>query len=318
MATDSPSPTDESDPPAKRALDCHRRGLKCYRAGDLRGAAEWIGRAVELDATVPRYHNNLAVALRNLGRLAEAAEACRRALALEADYADAHTNLGHTLYDQGLPDDARTHFCRALELKPDHADALFGLGTLCFDRGETDEAIRRFRESLAVRPDHAATYNNLGNALHKAGKPGEAIAAYERAVALDPTLTAAAVQLARVYAQEGLIDEARQSFARLAERFPDDPVWRLHPLALCPTVFPSRACIDDYRASVEAGLRAVGDVSLTVNPDSVAANGVVPSFFFSHHGRNNRPLKEGFAALFEPVLGGPRPSGPAHTKVVCQ
>ena len=69
--------------------------LKCYRAGNLRGAAEWIGRAIELDATVPRYHNNLAVALRNLGRLTDATDACRRALALDADYDDAHTNLGH-------------------------------------------------------------------------------------------------------------------------------------------------------------------------------------------------------------------------------
>jgi Flp pilus assembly protein TadD len=46
-------------------------------------------------------HNNLGVALRDLGRPAEAEQSYREALRLRPNYAEAHNNLGMVLNDVG-------------------------------------------------------------------------------------------------------------------------------------------------------------------------------------------------------------------------
>ena len=60
-------------------------------------------------------HNNLGVALKDLGKLDEAVACCRRALELKPDYAEAENNLGNALAEQGKQVEALACYRRAVQ-----------------------------------------------------------------------------------------------------------------------------------------------------------------------------------------------------------
>ncbi len=70
---------------------------------------------------LPRRHNNLGNALKELGNLGDAIACHHRALELDPNYAEAYYNLGNALKAQGEPDEAVGCYRRALELKADYA-----------------------------------------------------------------------------------------------------------------------------------------------------------------------------------------------------
>jgi len=78
--------------------------------GDYEGAVELISSALRLNNRVPVFHNNLGVALKQLGRLDDAAAAYRKALKLFPNYAESHNNLGFVYQEQGRINFHRTVF----------------------------------------------------------------------------------------------------------------------------------------------------------------------------------------------------------------
>ncbi len=80
---------------------------------------------------IPEVLVNLAVALKNQGKLDQAIAACRRALALQPQFPEALSNLGDAL---------------RLAKRP-------------------EEAIEIFRRVAALRPKSPEVWNNLGDAL---------------------------------------------------------------------------------------------------------------------------------------------------------
>ncbi len=58
-------------------------------------------RAVAVKPDYVEAYNNLALALKKLGRSGEAAESLRRAIAVRPSYAAAYVNLGNLLREQG-------------------------------------------------------------------------------------------------------------------------------------------------------------------------------------------------------------------------
>jgi predicted O-linked N-acetylglucosamine transferase (SPINDLY family) len=277
----------------------HLLGVACHQQGDGEQAAAHIRRAIAIDATKAVYHNNLGVVLRAQGAAAEAEAAYRGALALQPEYADALSNLATLLHEQGRRLEALDFFRRALEVQPEHADALYNLGNLCRDQGLTSEAIDWYRKAIAVQPSRAGAHNNLGNALLAERRAAEAIASYRQALVLDPTCAEAHLNLGIAYAEQDQVDGAAACFAEASRLRPEKSLWRLRSAALCPVVFDSVADLDRYRRSSEAALDAHRDAAAGVDWCEVAADGAVPSFNLAHHGRNNRPLLEKFAALYQ-------------------
>ena len=90
--------------------------------------------AIGVDRMFAAGHNNLGLALRELGLIAGAEESQRRALALNPAFAVSLNNLGNVLRAQGHMEGAVAAFRRATPVKPDHADAHNNLGNALMDR----------------------------------------------------------------------------------------------------------------------------------------------------------------------------------------
>jgi serine/threonine-protein kinase len=186
--------------------------------------------AVALRPDSPAARNNVAVALRDHGRLAEAETELREAVRLRPADPEAHSNLGVVLRALGRPREAEAEYREALRLRPDYADAHSNLGVLLRARGEHGEAAAHFREALRLRPDYPEARNNLGNALRALGRPGEAAAEYGEAIRLRPDFPEAHFNLGNALADQGRFAEAAAELRRGDELGSRNPAWT-HPSA---------------------------------------------------------------------------------------
>jgi protein O-GlcNAc transferase len=135
----------------------HLSGVAAMQRGDLNGAVALIGAAVAADPENPAYadaYNNLAVALKALGRKKEAVAA----------------------YD------------RVIALRPSHTDALYNRGNLKKDMAQGNAALADYDAVLALTPDNAEAHYNRGVVLTQKERHVEAAAAYETATRIAPDL----------------------------------------------------------------------------------------------------------------------------------
>jgi Flp pilus assembly protein TadD len=136
-------------------------------------------------------HNNLAIVLRNRGRLGEAASHYQEALRIRPDYPEAHANYAALLAARGSVAGAADHFEEALSLRPDYVDAHQGYASLLAARGELAAAAEHYSEALALRPDAPEVHSNYAIVLEDLGRATEADEHFREALRLRPDYPAA-------------------------------------------------------------------------------------------------------------------------------
>lgn len=277
----------------------HLLGVAHQQQGNLELAVEHIRKAIALDATKAIYHNNLGVTLRSLKLHEEALAAFQQALTINPGYADAHANLALALYETRKLDQALRSFHVALRLQPTHPDALFNLGNLYQDLGQYAKAIDVYRLAIQQQPQRPRIHNNLANALLAQRRVAEAEAGYRRAIDLDPACAEAHLNLGIAYAQQDRVEDAVRCYETASQLRPEKTLWKMRSAGLCPAVFQSVQQLDEFRADLAARLDTYRQWPLEVDWRDLPRDAPSPSFYLAHHGRNNRPLKEKYSALFE-------------------
>ncbi len=214
---------------AERAF---RRGLELAPDdAELRNALGWTlfqdgrpGEAVtEYEralAVNPRHvksHNNLALALVELGRLDVAAGHFQTSLEIEPK-AEIHSDLGFVLARLGKREAALAEYEKALTLDPQCASAHFNLAVTLVQAGKFAEAESHYRQALPGRPT-AETHNGLGYVLVRQGRTEEAMTEFRKAIAVAPKFTPAYNNLAEALVRQGSLEEAAQYYRlSLAEK----------------------------------------------------------------------------------------------------
>lgn len=285
----------------------HLLGVVRLQRGDAEAAVQWIERAVAVDPTQGVFFGNLGAALLEADRPVEALACLHRALAIRPNQADALANLGRTQDRLGQAEAAQASFRAALAAAPAHADALQGLATLAARAGHTAEALRLYRRALERHPERPDLHRGLGNVLlgdTSDSRADEAAAAYERALEREPANGDTWALRANAVALQGDAAEARRCFERAAALQPDRPLWKLRAAAACPGVFGSREELSQWRERLAEALAACDSHG---DPEELLRAGFAPPFELAYHGRNNRDLKQQFAAVVERHLDGFRP-----------
>ena len=299
-------------------LDCqpdhagalHLLGVVRHRRDDHKTALELIGRAIALNPAKAVYRNNYGAALYSLGRYSEARECFLRALEIRPRYADGLSNLGMVQAAMAQDEAALASYRKALEIEPRHGEARRKLASLLQRLSRDDEAILLYEKAVGDHPT-PTILTDFGDLLHFLGRTQRAIEAYQAALALQPDHATAHFNLGDACQESLRIEEARSHFDRAARLRPDLRLWGLRRIACCPAVFPSSDAMDAYREELEAALDSwQGTAPPSANWSDILAAGVFPGVKFSYHGRNNRRLKEKFAAIYEKYFQ----NQPAHRR----
>ena len=129
---------------------------------------------------------------------------------------------------------AQARLSLAVEYHPNFVEAWINLGLLELSRGDIAAAEKRFQRALAIDRDAAGAHVGLGVVAERRNDRPLAEKEYRAALAIDPGLAEPRANLARLLADRGALDEARDHLRRLIEVQSDDPAgW----LALCEVLW---------------------------------------------------------------------------------
>ena len=174
--------------------------------------------ALELDETLAEAHNSLAVVELFYAWNFSAAEAeFRRALALNPGYADAHQRYGLLLTASGRFDEARQALATAQALDP----LSLIIATLAaypdYYGGRPEEAVDQLARVIQRDADFSMAHYRRALALVELGRLDEAEAELQISLRLSNDRDVLAA-LARVWARQGRVSEAREALAELDRR----------------------------------------------------------------------------------------------------
>jgi tetratricopeptide (TPR) repeat protein len=202
----------ESQPRHHEVL--HLSGLIEYRAENPRGAAELIGRAIEINPGLSAPHNNLGNALRALNQPMAAIESFDRAIAIDPNLAEAHFNRANALLDLNQLEAAVESYDRAIVLKPTHAEAHNNRGNALAALGRQQAAIDSYDRAVDLKPDYAMALNNRGVAYVTLRRPDAALADFDQAIALQPRFAMAHNNRGNALTRLGQLRAAAESYRR--------------------------------------------------------------------------------------------------------
>jgi tetratricopeptide (TPR) repeat protein len=94
------------------------------------------------------------------------------------------------------------------------------------EAGRQDEARREYETILAQQADYAPALTGLGAMLAREGQLDRAAELLGRSLAIDPSQDTGRFNLAKVYEQQGLSDEALVEYRRLADSAQASPAVR--------------------------------------------------------------------------------------------
>ena len=136
------------------------------------------------------------------------------------DQADSHNDLGIICALEDNAQDALTEFNQALKIDPGHAAALANTGALYYRRGRFDEALQTMEKAVHVDPHNAGIHNLLGATLCRMAFINEGIRAFRDARLHQMSAWEPYYNLAKVYIENDVLDEAERNLTRANELNP--------------------------------------------------------------------------------------------------
>lgn len=194
-----------------------------FRSGDLVGARDLYGRALEAKPNWAAAHNNMAMVLRQLGDRTLAATHFRSALDADPNLVGALSNLGALLVEVNEIVEASEVLTRALELAPDNPGVLYNWASVATAAQNYEAAREALEQSTRLNPSFAQAHANLGLCYRSLGDPAAARACYQRAIEADPSLAESYINLAAVCADLEDIEGAIAAGEKAINLGPDFP-----------------------------------------------------------------------------------------------
>ncbi|HZW35394.1 MAG TPA: tetratricopeptide repeat protein, partial [Candidatus Deferrimicrobiaceae bacterium] len=167
-------------------------GLAYQARGDVGKAAECFRNAIRKKPDYAEAHNDLGIALSQLGRGDEAIREFEAAAAnvLYVTPEIAYYNLGEEYRRRKDFKKAGDMYRRSISMNDRYADAYLRLAFLDADQGRWAEAARTLEACVAVAPAYAPAWLDLGRAYRALGRSGDARGAFLNAMSntADPVL----------------------------------------------------------------------------------------------------------------------------------
>ncbi len=164
--------------------------------------------------------------------------------------------------------------------------------------GQLAEAEDLYRQLLAECPQSAAANSALGLLLTARGRFEEAREYYQNLIALQPDDFVGHKLLADACSELGDCEAATLHYRDAACQRGDFWLWHLRAEIVAPMVFASNGVIDAYRERLTEQLARYRSAPFQLDIDELITSGCKPPLVLAYQGRDDRALKEQFAALF--------------------
>ncbi len=199
----------------------------------LEQAADAFRTAIRLDPGHAQSYSGLAdtyAVQASLGFVAArdgyppARDAAQQALRLDPGLAEPHASLGRVKFSYEWDDGqaAEQEFLRALAINPGYATARQWYAVLLATRRDLDRALTEAQLAAQSDPLSPIIHWNVARTYYFRGEHDAALAAIARALELEADFPMALVLAARVYAQQGRLDEAQRALDTIRAKRPDD------------------------------------------------------------------------------------------------
>ncbi|MBI2878013.1 MAG: tetratricopeptide repeat protein [Candidatus Tectomicrobia bacterium] len=169
-----------------------------------------------------RPHNNLGMALNDLGRHEEAIGVLKKAISLESEHVEARNNLGIAYEKLGRYDEAMEIYRQALELKPNFAQAHGNLGMIYEKRGLPEKALVEYQKAISLDPNRSEFHNNLGNIYLLKKEYAKAQEEYQKALRLNAQDLTLRSNMAALWSRMGDYQRAMEMYQDLLQEEPQN------------------------------------------------------------------------------------------------
>ena len=188
-------------------------------------ARESFERTVKLKTNYPKTltnaWNNLGILAAREGKMPEAISDFQEALRLDPEHVVALDNLGAAYRQLQNWDEARKTLERALKVKPDDPEANYSLGMVFAQNDDTERAYQFLRRHCSSAPITRKRSTTLGILYLRTQRVDEAVASFEECIRVAPAFSRCYMDLAQVYALEGMPEKARTVLLQLLKQHPD-------------------------------------------------------------------------------------------------
>jgi len=174
---------------------------------------EALQKAISLDSTIARAHNQLGFLSLQAGHEAEAEKELKAAIALDPGYAEAQNNLGVLYGQQGKNKEAEELFRQATENNPQYTQAFINLGLIFAGESRFAEAEEAIRSALKISADNSQALTALAMVLTRTTRTEEGISYFQKVVELEPKSSGAHLNLGIAYADEFNLEGALAEFS---------------------------------------------------------------------------------------------------------
>ncbi|MGH9617597.1 MAG: tetratricopeptide repeat protein, partial [Acidobacteriaceae bacterium] len=158
--------------------------------------------------------NNLGVAYMNQQNFAKAEQLFTAASEKDPSLPVAQLNRGIALLNEQQISQAGVELRRIIERDPRNIVAWYNLGLAARKSGNSQEMIEDFKHVTQLDPNDADAHYLLGSGYDQRKDYEDAIAEFQQALRLNPLHASAEFGLARAHQQMGMLDAAKQDFAR--------------------------------------------------------------------------------------------------------
>ena len=159
-------------------------GEKYRQSKDYLRAIESDKKSVSIKPSSDAY-NELGLSYLALKQYPNAVLAFQQAIQLEATDPILHYNLAKTYLEMGQYEKSGSSAREALRLKPDDAEAVNLLGVAHGRLKEYVEAITEFQRAIRLAPENGRFYHNLGKTYFLMGRRADAQLVYKKLLNLD-------------------------------------------------------------------------------------------------------------------------------------
>lgn len=234
----------------------HLSGTIATLKGDHASAVDLIARAISVRPHNAMYLVNIANALEGMGREDEAEEYLQRAIKIDASYAPAFYNLGNLLTRQKRDAEAISCYDRAIVVNPSHLGACLALAEIMLKQRQAGPArqlatmalklqpsnsrasdlligalfllknfslaLDRLELVLTSKPDNISALRGKAHCLQELVRVNDAIDTLRTVLALAPGDIEGGLELGRLLAFSGQVEEGISVLSELVSQNPDD------------------------------------------------------------------------------------------------